>query len=586
MSESLKNFHNDFIEYFQTRDKLESNLLACQILLYSTLDPEMEKYIADDSHTNYFDSDKEYVNEFIEKLFSKFEDFTKLIFPDMKKFVDDTINMCKKVMPGHLLKLFRQLYKLSNRIENFNALLFDEFYSFISKTKQKNSEWTPETICKIFALLSKSYEIKTLFDPCIGANRLPHYLSKLRKINPVVTGFDIVPVLTVMSYIDLIKQDIENGIDISKAGLKHKIMCKDMFTHETEELFDLCVCNPPYTKEVSKHDALEFVVKSMTMSKHGIFIFPSNQIRGNIALKVQKELLKVAVIDRVITLGSKVFNGIGAGDICIMVCTNKSLSDNTETVVQNIDYYKYINRVPHSDGDVFKPETEKEFIKIIAKKINAEIIDATETFNWCGQTDLFKLVRSGEKIYQGKDSDIEILKYFTDEEILQNFKNSKHDLSFENIKQKILETEQQRKFLKCLDVSKFEKIRLMSVFNLVKGKSIKTEESNENGKYPYVAAAKINNGIKGYTDFYNFEASEEKPLYTLCTAGDGASGYIFKQKCNFTKAAGIYVLKPLFKSNDINTDILTTQLTNMGFGFSNKINETTLKDIEVYIYRD
>lgn len=601
--EDIKKFHDDFIKFFQTRDKHEMNLLACQILLSATTDPELKKFNEDDTHTNYFNEDKQYVDEFLELLFGKFKNLMIDNFPEMQKFVNDTIEMCKQVFPGHLLILFRELCELNNKNNNLNSILFDEFYSYTTKTKQRNSEWTSETICKIFALLAKDYKIETLLDPCIGANKLVNNLCRIRKINPVVYGFDVVPVLSIMTFLDLIKLDIDNGINISEAGLKHHIKCQDLFTIDnlnlkcSYNLIDLCVCNPPYTKKTSGHDALEFIVKSMSLSKHGIYIFPCNQIRGNIALESQKQLLKIATIDRIITLGSQVFNGIGAGDVCIMVCTNRKILDKqSKTIVQNIQYHDYIDRIPHSNQDKYKPEREKELIKMIIKHEHSQIIDTENNFDWCGKINLFNLVRQQKIIYNGKLDDISILKYFTENSIRDKFKNSCFELIFENIKNKFIELEQTIKFLQNISENKFKKVKLLDIFKKLTGKSIRAttdaqklseqiltyQNNNFENHYPIIGASKMNDGIINFMNEFTFEASKINPLYTI--AKNGTVGILFKHEYNFNITSDVYVLEPLIKLHDININILTTQLTNMGFSFGNKINIDKLKDIEIYVY--
>lgn len=590
--EDIKKFHDDFIRFFQTRDKHEMNLLACQILLSATTDPELKK----------FNEDKQYVDSFLELLFKKFRNLISNNFPEMKKFVNDTIEMCKQVFPGHLLILFRELCELNNINNNLNSILFDEFYSYTTKTKQRNSEWTPEIICKIFALLAKDYKIETLLDPCIGANKLVNNLCRIRKINPVVYGFDVVPVLSIMTFLDLMKLDIDYGIDISKAGLKHHIKCQDLFTinnlniDDNLNLVDLCICNPPYTKKTSGHDALEFIVKSMSLSKHGIYIFPCNQIRGNIALASQKQLLKIATVDRIITLGSQVFNGIGAGDVCIMVCTNRKILDKqSETIVQNIQYYDYIDRIPHNNQDKFKPEKEKELIKMIIKHEHSQIIDSENNFDWCGKINLFNLVKQQKILYNGKLDDISILKYFTENSIRENFKNSCFELTFENIRNKFIELKQTIKFLQNISENKFQKVKLLDIFKKLTDKSVKVttdrqeqiliyQNNNFENHYPIIGASKTNNSIIHFTNNFTFEASKINPLYTI--AKNGTVGILFKHEYNFNITSDVYVFKPLIKLHDININILTTQLTNMGFSFGNKINIDKLKDIEIYMYME
>lgn len=131
----------------------------------------------------------------------------------------------------------------------------------------------------------------------------------------------------------------------------------------------------------------------------------------------------------------------------------------------------------------------------------------------------------------------------------------------------------------------FRKVKLNEIFEKVNGKSIKvsniTKQSDEY-PYPIIGGGKFNNGISSYLDSYTYEASEQNPLWTI--AKNGSIGTLFKQITSFNTTINSFALKPLIELEDINSLILTIQLTNMSFDFNNEINDTKFKKLEVYIY--
>lgn len=459
----IKKFCNEFNKVFKN-DK--NKLLICQILLYGSLDSKNEN------------------------LYEKFENFIYNTFPEMKELVNETVEICKHTKQESILNLFQKICELNKETENLNVELYKEF--------DNSRIMTQETISKIFALLIKDYfpnnDIKTILNPCIGTNELIHNICKIRNIQPIVYGYETSPVLAIMSYLDLLN---------TNNNLKHKIECKNFFDSKKDNV-DLCVCN------TLQHNSLKYVVEAMKFSKHGIFILPCNQINGINCPKIQKELLKIATIDRIIVLGSNVFNN--NEDICILCCSNsKQNVQNIEIkpIMQNIEYFKYINRL--QEKDVFKSENEMKLIKIITKKENATFIDITN-LNWC------------------IDLTVENLKQLADNEILQNFKNSNHIMTFEDIKKDIEDCEACREKLKNLDNKRFKLMNLNNIFELLEDEFEIIDNKIDMKKYIITKDGKIHK----QTIFYETD----------------------------------YILKSLFSFDDINIYLLSSQLSN---GFNKNI---------------
>ena len=66
--------------------------------------------------------------------------------------------------------------------------------------------------------------------------------------------------------------------------------------------------------------------------------------------------------------------------------------------------------------------------------------------------------------------------------------------------------------------------------------------------------------------------------------GDGGCGTCFIHSGKIALSSSVYLLKPIQKLDlKMNVILMTLQLTNMGFGFSNAINQTKLNNIELYL---
>ena len=136
------------------------------------------------------------------------------------------------------------------------------------------------------------------------------------------------------------------------------------------------------------------------------------------------------------------------------------------------------------------------------------------------------------------------------------------------------------------------KYRLMEYFELVKFKSTPSnyEPDNKNKaalKYPLIGARKVNNGVVKFIDVYNIDTNGEDYL-TLCKQGDGGSGYCFVHNGKFSLCSTMYLLrlKEEYKNKidlKVNAELLTLQITNMGFGFTKGINQERLNEIKIYL---
>lgn len=132
---------------------------------------------------------------------------------------------------------------------------------------------------------------------------------------------------------------------------------------------------------------------------------------------------------------------------------------------------------------------------------------------------------------------------------------------------------------------RFKKNKLCDIFKIVKtpkNKTHFTKESNKIGKYPLIGAAKMNYGIVGYLDSYDYEN-----IYTIVITGDGAAGYLFYHPFKFNITSSVFVLKCKIDNfnYEINCPLISYYLHEIQkFNRSNSINKTNFNEIECYIY--
>lgn len=670
---TTQTIHDILVKKFNFRsNEYIKPMYLCGLFILSTKNEHIvdEYYVKQIDHDDEI-QDKEFKDRrlgYVKELVQNAQDYIDRGFVEVKPLLDEfktkfdnilKFGRCDGLDGSETLRLGRLIYKESQEKTNTIGNLFEQFFKYVSNGKEemKNSEWTPGHIADIMGKLTEMYKFPKkvkILEPCVGANNLIH---ALRFKDYSVTGFEVNEMLSEVSTIDNIVHDTLGKIYLEDFIKSNKI---------ENTIFDFCIANPPFTKNISGYEAIEFVFKAMLHSNHGVFIFPASQINTDkpsteislellehyeevlkgekfeakneklngfikkckdieaykgLLKKIKREdfrdaLFNMCHIDYVITLGDgKVFDNGNAGEIVIVALSKKGLEPFKETRFKEIlmnkenvkaavkqkrknftpegqmlvdtlfTEFKTLN-IEFGKSWLCKPKTfydyckesltnEKMRLKVFEdypKKLN----DLDEILKSKVSEDI-KAVRCIKLVYESQ-LQVEVFndlrKKFVPEILTGNFNIHKY---IDNLCPEITDA----------DETKFEKVKLMKIFEKVKGKSLKIgdcKEFSEENIYPVIGASKINNGIVAYSNNYTFEASEEKPLYTI--AKNGTVGTMFRQTECFNISTDVYTLKPLIELNKINTIILTTQLTNMGFGFSNKINETILNDIEVYIYKD
>ena len=124
-----------------------------------------------------------------------------------------------------------------------------------------------------------------------------------------------------------------------------------------------------------------------------------------------------------------------------------------------------------------------------------------------------------------------------------------------------------------------QKVKLMDYFELVKFKPV-IVKNTDNGNYSLYGASMDRKPIKMISE-YNVDSNGED--YVQLNK-NGSIGYCFIRNGQFSMNAHCFLLRPIQDLDlKINVKLMTFQLTNMGFNYSNTINQTKLNNIELYL---
>lgn len=571
----LQTIHNNIVNNFKTSDPKDLHDILI-IIIISILDENFKKY--------YELKEDMISNEFLDKLIELTE-----------KKLNDANNNYKRVEEYiknssfiNSFKICKKIYKEYNKNPKFINLLFQQFKKYSTYIGGNNEIWTPKEISQLMFNIAQKYVKKkdniTILDPCIGLNSLIYpFIDYFGGDNIIVKGCDISDRLSLIGKLDLIIHGV-NG--------KGYIYNDDFITVEKDLTADICVCNPPYTKNITNgYECLDFVIKSLEYSKYAVFIFPKNKLIKN--KKLNETLLNSYKIIEIIELGCHVFKNVETGDIIIGVfsrITDKNKDSLTKYYNLKAFSEEY-KRIPHKSENILSDKGKQ----LINDYINGKLIyeEYEPSVNNMFPSNLLdvdnikcKLIDEINK-YNMMISSSLALNDCDVNNIINNLNNRLSIIrSCENIKDLLKST------YKNDNKHELEKIKLMDYFELVKFKPISSNYEPKTIdkkilKYPLIGARKINNGIVKYIDKYDIDTNGEIYL-TICKQGDGGAGYCFIHNGKFSLCSSVNLLrlKEEYKNKiDLNENIksISLQISNMGFKFNNSLTIQKLNEIEIYI---
>ncbi len=538
----LQTVHNSIVNNFQTQDSKDLHDLLI-IIIISILEPTFKKYyeLKEDM------IDEEFLDKLIELTEKKLNDSN-----NNYKRVEEYIKNSSFI---NSFKICKTIYNEYNKNPKFVNLLFQQFKKYNTYEGGNNEIWTPKDVARIMFNVAQKYIKKkdniTILDPCIGLNSLIYpFIESYGGDNITVKGCDISDRLSLIGKLDLIIHGVSE---------KSYIYNDNFITSERDLSADICVCNPPYTKNITNgYECLDFVIKSLEYSKYSVFIFPKNRLIKN--KKLNEKLLKNCKIIEIIELGGHVFKNVGTGDIIICVFArltekNKDISTKYYNLKEFSEEYKSI---PHKSENILSNKGKQ----IINNYDNGNItcIEYEPTAN---------------NMFPNKNYEIEKIKsnlIFDVNKTISNIYSLTtlgEDIKLDIINKLNLNINSISQAKTIKDLLKYTnddyintyyiKFKLSERFNIVnKTNNYKYSTQGDNtGDIPLFACKKLDNGIAKYVDKEEYEGN----VIIVVHHRDATCGYSFHYNGKLAWNPSCYVIEPKEEFKNIDLDYVAKYLT-------------------------
>ena len=542
---SLQTIH----DYIVRELKLDNNNEQCYLICAILLALKLPSFVEDIKNKEFMETEK------IKKLIKEsYESYNDNYFNEVFKFIDN-VNYNNSIY-----ELVKMIYKLilNNKFDILGDL-YSQFCKYSKCEDELNIVLTPEWVINLmYSLLIKELKEDNLlkvplkiYDPCCGSAGL--LIPFINNIDAELFKFSLYGTeINKKMYVLTKCNSIVNNLNI-------KIDHNDCMKTDYENKFDLSIMNPPYTKKVSGYHCWEFVINQMKHIKLngiGCCIVPSGLFLDRKENEnYKKEFLLYSIPLTIVELGKGVFKNVGVSTSILIYkkIENLKLTENIQLkyfdfVNSNAKYYKYI---PHV-GLKFTKEGLEEIENIKLNKNLIVVSNINFKSSWLSNNKL-----NNEDMY---------------DKILIDSIEKEIRYKYEIIIQKELkERIEKLKIINELSENHYKSSEIFSLVSKTKNLNYKSSDCSNEFSIPFVAASKNNNGIVGKVKDFEFEASEENPLYTLIKNGDGAAGYIFKHTYNFSCSSSILVLQSDYSFYNNSLNIISTILHSK-YNFSNSLN--------------
>ena len=224
----------------------------------------------------------------------------------------------------------KTIYEAYNTNYNIIGSLLDQFKKYKQDyTTNKNEVWTEKDIAVLMFnevkplcnhLVNKLGYIN-VFDPCVGGgNLLKPFINEFN--NKVkLYGCDILKHYTMLNKLELLINNIQGEFyNVDYMEINNKDLPQNVIT----------ICNPPYSKNISKYEAIEFLAKSSSHSLMCCYVFPKSQLykQNNVIQAAKTTLLNNHYVIKILNIG-EIFKNVKTGDITIIITVSKRLYRNT-----------------------------------------------------------------------------------------------------------------------------------------------------------------------------------------------------------------------------------------------------------------
>lgn len=506
---NLKTFHDQIVHQTQIEDVANLSIITSFLILCAKF-PDIKAVL--DSSTV-----QELLFQVLKRRFERFYGEFPIIQTQFHHPVFKTLNftpLIKMILDTHFVSL-------------------NDLYAQFCKYAQpnKNIVLTPPDIIDLMKDCLSKYDYSTVCDPFAGTSELLLCASpESHKI-----AIEISEYMHLMSKINFEINDIKNYELIKGDSSKINFHA------------DVAITNPPYTKNVSKKSAIEWLSTLIDKVDVIIAIIPTTNLNNSKDFnKWKKKLLDNGYYVRKIINCGKCFHKVGVLASIIVI---DDIDEKKPYKLFNGEMKKTIDikQVPHV-GRILKPSGQAK-IDDIKNDIGFELIeDYDHETNW------------GESHEQKqRDEEMKLTKTKDDE-----FKES----VFQQLKQYFssgcgLNHRRFGKLFEALDMLKHDdpkyasdstvKIVFGKLFEQIKFKPRTISQCNEVASdkgYPLISATTSNNGICCYIDSFDFDGQ----YLSVSKGGDGGVAFYQHGKFSMTGSTLLFQLKEEYQTTFENNE--------------------------------
>ena len=543
----VKNFHYD------KPNELYDILL---IIMLSFTDERLTQYYNITNHDEFDKIDKQFVNilcqNAVDILGKQYEKYTDAI-----KHTEFTnvFNTCKTI------------YEAYNDNYNIVGSLLDQFKKYKQDyTTNKNEVWTDKDIAMLMFnevkpfcnYLVNKFGYINVFDPCVGGGNLlkPFINEYNNRVN--LYGCDILKHYTMLNKLEILINNIQgefyNGDFMTIDG---NVLPRNVIT----------ICNPPYSKSISKYESIGFLAKSSQHSLLCCYIFPLSQLRKPACKQYRDTIVSNHDVIKVLKMGSKLFytsiGFVGTGDIAIVITMKKSNICKPLKVYDLSSYGNERKKIPHG-GVIISKQGLKQLDDYNHGLLKPELRTInTDSLTWVDNDGLIMDEDSLRNHY--KNVCIKLLK----QRINDYITNGEHVIV--NIGEELDKIDN--------DVNNmiFKQVKLTELFTFV------SKRNGVSKDVPKYGATQTNNPVD-YCDVYNYcIPNDDLNRYVwFVSTGDGAAGYCHRLRHRCVYLQSSFLTKSTMFITDENIMLISLQLHQV-FNHSNTLSKQRFNNTSVYI---
>jgi predicted RNA methylase len=426
-----------------------------------------------------------------------------------------------------------------------NIDLLNEFYNEFVRYNNTDGKslgivLTPPHIVKLMCELLSIQSDDTVLDLCTGTGSflLEAYTYHPKKI----IGCEYQNKLFALLKCNMIIRNIQN----------YDIIQGNCFEHTFKAMKSLI--NPPYS--MKDKSELEFILKQLeSIDENGeaCAIIPMSKISNSTKNTEHKsQILEIAHVKTIIVCRDTLFYPT-ASVHCVILHFVKSKKENRTNNETSILYYEDDGFDMIRQQGLMKNDTFEEKYENILKQCKEYMLNKVEL--------------------NGEDDWVEL--DHTDSHDISELELKLYELELDYMEKKkqIISS-----FIPPSILPETKKIKLLDIFEIVKGPSRKLKDYESNGTYNIISSIDNNNGIHAS----KYATHKDYEPHCLTLNKNGSVGHCYYQSSPFIKTCDVIVLKsiqPMTKNAYIYFAIKITKVCTKRYSYSYKINQHRIQRI-------